>query len=135
MADPNLPSRFQRFISSFHVPGEAFLLNIAYLVFLVSFFILFYIHKSNVGIRTKDGVFLLAGLFAISGGFALLVTILSDYTGRAAMFVVPRILRQARLEGRKEADEETNRWYRRMLEAKERGEAFDEPPPSMQRRE
>ena len=32
-------------------------------------------------------------------------------------------------KGREEANEEWQAWYRRMVEARERGEEFDEPPP------
>ena len=33
-------------------------------------------------------------------------------------------------KGRKQANEEWQAWYERMVEARERGEEFDEPPPS-----
>lgn len=36
---------------------------------------------------------------------------------------------KGRQEGRQEANEEWQSWYRRMVEAQERGEEFDEPPP------
>ena len=46
---------------------------------------------------------------------------------------VERGLAEGREKGRKEAYEDANRqaaaYYKRMLEAREKGEDFDEPPP------
>ena len=36
---------------------------------------------------------------------------------------------EGRAEGREQANEEWQAWYERMVEARERGEEFDEPPP------
>ena len=36
---------------------------------------------------------------------------------------------KGREKGLEEADEEWRAWYNRMVEARERGEEFDEPPP------
>ena len=36
---------------------------------------------------------------------------------------------EGRNTGREQANDEWGAWYRRMLEARERGEEFDEPPP------
>ena len=38
-------------------------------------------------------------------------------------------------EGREESDEEWRAWYNRMVEARERGEEFDEPPPKSPKKE
>ena len=37
---------------------------------------------------------------------------------------------KGREEGRQQANEEWHAWYNRMVEAKELGEEFDEPPPA-----
>jgi len=37
--------------------------------------------------------------------------------------------KEGQVAGREQADDEWGAWYERMLEARERGEAFDEPPP------
>jgi len=37
--------------------------------------------------------------------------------------------KEGQVAGREQADDEWRAWYGRMLEARERGEAFDEPPP------
>ena len=39
---------------------------------------------------------------------------------------------KGREEGREEASEGWRAWYNRMQEARQRGEAFDEPPPDLQ---
>ena len=41
---------------------------------------------------------------------------------------------EGREEGREEADEEWRAWYNRMVEARERGDEFDEPPPESPRK-
>lgn len=38
--------------------------------------------------------------------------------------------KEGRAEGRKQANEDWQAWYERMVEARERGEEFEEPPPS-----
>ena len=40
---------------------------------------------------------------------------------------------EGRNTGREQANDEWGAWYRRMLEARERGEEFDEPPPHVSR--
>jgi len=41
--------------------------------------------------------------------------------------------KEGRNTGRRQADDEWGAWYGRMLEAQERGEDFDEPPPPASR--
>ena len=41
---------------------------------------------------------------------------------------------EGREKGREEADEEWRAWYNRMVEARERGDEFDEPPPESPRK-
>ena len=38
--------------------------------------------------------------------------------------------KEGEAKGRKQANEDWQAWYERMVEARERGEEFDEPPPS-----
>ena len=43
--------------------------------------------------------------------------------------------KEGRAEGRKQANEDWQAWYERMVEARERGEEFEEPPPKSPRTE
>ena len=61
---------------------------------------------------------------------ALSKLILEKYLNNRFNAGVAKGREEGKALGREQANEEGQAWYERMVEARERGEEFDEPPPA-----
>ncbi len=77
-------------------------------------------------------IFNAQGVSVASAGFAALVEA-GGYIVFLAAHIVQKEQEKARDEAYKDADEQNEAYYRRMLAALDAGEPFDEPPPRFRR--
>ncbi len=116
---------------------------IYYIVFIGSFAFLFWRHWNALRWDNETYVYLLAAIFGLAAGTALMSAIFVEVIGYMVLLIPARI-RQLKEEGRKEGREEGQKegreserqqwlaWNERRLAAERENRSFDEPPPASQ---
>ena len=118
---------------------------IYYIVFIGSFAFLLWRHWSALRWDNETYVYLLAAIFGLAAGTALMSAICVEVIGYMVLLIPARI-KQLKEEGRKEGREEGREegrkegqeserqqwlaWNERRLSAEREGQSFDEPPPA-----
>ena len=118
---------------------------IYYIVFIGSFAFLLWRHWSALRWDNETYVYLLAAIFGLAAGTALMSAIFVEVIGYMVLLIPARI-RQLKEEGRKEGREEGREegrkegqeserqqwlaWYERQQDAFREGRLFEEPPPA-----
>ena len=126
---------------------------IYYIVFIGSFAFLLWRHWSALRWDNETYVYLLAAIFGLAAGTALMSAIFVEVIGYMVLLIPARI-KQLKEEGRKEGREEGREegrkegqesgwkegqeserqqwlaWNERRLTAEREGRSFDEPPPA-----
>ncbi len=107
-----------------------------YIVYLVSAVFLLWRHREAIRWDDESYVYLLAAIFGLAVGTALMVAILVEVTGRMVLLIpetVKKIMEKGRQEGREEGQRELQQqwlaWYERQQAATRDGRPFTEPPP------
>ena len=128
---------------------------IYYIVFIGSFAFLLWRHWSALRWDNETYVYLLAAIFGLAAGTALMSAIFVEVIGYMVLLIPARIKQlkeEGRKEGRKEGREEGREegrkegreegqeserqqwlvWNERRLSAEREGRPFEEPPPASQ---
>ena len=104
-----------------------------YIVYIVSVVFLLWRHWEAIRWDDESYIYLLAAIFGLSVGIALMVAILVEVTGRMVL-LIPDAVRKIKQAGREEGREEERRewlaWYERQQAAFRDGRPFTEPPPN-----
>jgi hypothetical protein len=117
-----------------------------YIVYLVSAVFLLWRHREAIRWDDESYLYLLAAIFGLSVGTALMVAILVEVTGRMVLLIpeaIKKIMEKGREEGRREGLQEGQRelqqqwlaWYERQQAATREGRPFTEPPPGVPQRQ
>ena len=112
---------------------------IYYLIYVVCVVVLAGLRWQSLARGGDEAIFLLAAIFGVSVGTALLSAIILEGIGYMVLLIPDRIRKlkaEGREEGRQEGREENQQqwmaWYERQQAALRDGQPFTEPPPAVQ---
>ena len=104
---------------------------IYYLIYVVCVVVLAGLRWQSLARGGDEAIFLLAAIFGVSVGTALLSAIILEGIGYMVLLIPDRI-RKLKAEGRQENQQQWMAWYERQQAAFRAGQPFTEPPPGVQ---
>ena len=108
---------------------------IYYLIYVVCVVVLAGLRWQSLARGGDEAIFLLAAIFGVSVGTALLSAIILEGIGYMVLLIPDRIRKlkaEGREEGRQENQQQWMAWYERHQAALRDGKPFTEPPPGVQ---
>ena len=108
---------------------------IYYLIYVVCVVVLAGLRWQSLARGGDEAIFLLAAIFGVSVGTALLSAIILEGIGYMVLLIPDRIRKlkaEGREEGRQENQQQWMAWYERHQAALRDGQPFTEPPPGVQ---
>ena len=114
---------------------------IYYLIYVVCVVVLAGLRWQSLARGGDEAIFLLAAIFGVSVGTALLSAIILEGIGYMVLLIPDRIRKlkaegreegrqEGREEGRQENQQQWMAWYERQQAAQRDGQPFTEPPPA-----
>ena len=110
---------------------------IYYLIYVVCVVVLAGLRWQSLARGGDEAIFLLAAIFGVSVGTALLSAIILEGIGYMVLLIPDRIRKlkaegreEGRQEGRQENQQQWMAWYERQQAAHREGQPFTEPPPA-----
>ena len=111
---------------------------IYYLIYVVCVVVLAGLRWQSLARGGDEAIFLLAAIFGVSVGTALLSAIILEGIGYMVLLIPDRIRKlkaegreEGRQEGRQENQQQWMAWYERQQAAQRDGQPFTEPPPGV----
>ena len=115
---------------------------IYYLIYVVCVVVLAGLRWQSLARGGDEAIFLLAAIFGVSVGTALLSAIILEGIGYMVLLIPDRIRKlkaegreegrqEGREEGRQENQQQWMAWYERQQAAQRDGQPFTEPPPAV----
>ena len=129
---PQANSRLS-WVAHIRIGGDTLLQQLSYVIFVASLSWLGWLHRTDLQLSQpdRDETYLLASIFAVAGGIAVLVTIISDWGGQI-MLRVPKLVEDIREKAREEGREQGREQGREEGREQGREEVLRElghPPP------
>ena len=106
---------------------------IYYLIYVVCVVVLAGLRWQSLARGGDEAIFLLAAIFGVSVGTALLSAIILEGIGYMVLLIPDRIRKlkaEGRDEGQRDLQQQWMAWYERLQAAQRDGQPFTEPPPA-----